>query len=147
MDEADDAADRMAITDVCTRYAFALDNQDWDQLRSCFLPDVTSVYHGVGALQGYDPIEELCRSALTPLDASQHLLGNHLVEVDGDEARSTCYFQAEHVRENAAGGTHLTIAGRYEDRLVRADDGWKIAHRHQTVLWMDGNIGVLSVDL
>jgi 3-phenylpropionate/cinnamic acid dioxygenase small subunit len=139
--------DRSAVVDVCTRYAFALDNHDWDALRACFLPDATSVYHGVGPLRGYDAIEGLCRAALTPLDASQHLLGNHLVEVDGDESRSTCYFHAMHVRGQAADGPQLVVAGRYDDRLVRTGQGWKIAHREQTVLWTSGNMGVLSVDV
>ena len=131
--------------DLCVGYAFALDDRDWDRLRACFTPDVTSVYHGVGELQGYDAIEELCRGALEQLDASQHLLGNHLVDVDGDEAEATCYFQAEHVRTGTEGGDNFTVAGRYDDRLVRTGDGWRIAHRRQTVLWMNGNPDVLSM--
>ena len=62
--------------------------------------------------------------------------------VDGDEARSSCYFQAEHFRAAAEGGTNFTVAGRYDDKVVRTEDGWKIAHRHQTVMWMNGNSGV-----
>ena len=139
---ADD--DQQAIVDVCVRYAYALDNHDWDQLRACFTPDVTSRYHGVGTLDGYDAIEDLCRRALAGLTASQHLLGNHLVSVDGDSARSTCYFQAQHVREGVDGGQNFTVAGRYDDRLLRTSEGWKISRREQTVLWVDGNSAVLS---
>ena len=104
--------DVQSIVDVCVRYAYALDNHDWDQLRGCFTPEVTSQYHGVGTLTGYDAIEALCRRALEGLTASQHLLGNHLVHVDGDSARATCYFQAQHVQDGLDGGPNFTVAGR-----------------------------------
>jgi 3-phenylpropionate/cinnamic acid dioxygenase small subunit len=145
MEKRDSRDDHQMIADLCVRYAFALDNRDWAALRECFTPNVTSVYHGVGALEGYDAIETLCRGALEQLDASQHLLGNHLVEVDGDAARATCYFQAEHVRSGTPGGDNFTVAGRYDDRLVRVGEGWKIAHRQQTVQWMNGNSAVLAM--
>ena len=32
-----------------------------------------------------------------------------------------------------------------DDKLVRTDDGWKIAERVQTVLWTDGNAAVLAL--
>ena len=35
-------------------------------------------------------------------------------------------------------------AGRYDDQLIRTDEGWKISRREQTVLWVDGNSAVLS---
>ncbi len=103
------SSDQQAVVDVCVRYAYALDGKDWAALRGCFLPDVTSEYHGVGELTRYQPIEDLCRRALEPLEASQHLLGNHLVELNGDEARHVCYFQAEHVR-TVPGGNNFTVA-------------------------------------
>lgn len=136
--------DVQRIVDVCVRYAYALDGHDWDQLRACFTPDVTGEYAGVGTLHGYDALEDLCRRALEGL-TTQHLLGNHLVEVDGDEARSTCYFHAQHVRADAEGGPNYTVAGRYADRLVRSDGGWKIAERVQTVSWTAGNPAVLTL--
>ena len=38
------------------------------------------------------------------------------------------------------------VAGRYEDRLVRTDAGWRIAHRTLTVMWTDGNVAVAHPD-
>ena len=85
-----------------------------------------------------------CRAALEPLDASQHLLGNHVVTVDGDEARSQCYLQAQHVRSGTPGGDNYIIAGTYTDELRRGTDGWKIARRRLTVTWTSGNPTVLA---
>ena len=95
------------------------------------------------AYRGYAGIEEVCRGALGPLTASQHLLGNHVVELDGDDGRATCYFQAQHVLTGTEGGDTYIVAGTYRDRVVRAPEGWKIAERQLTVLWTQGNERVL----
>jgi ketosteroid isomerase-like protein len=137
-------ADRQAIVDVCTTYALALDTRDWDRLRNCFTDDAVASYADPGAGYGYDAIETTCRAALEPLTSSQHLLGNHLVVVNGDEAESTCYFQAQHVKEGDPAGPLYTVAGRYDDRFVRTNRGWRIASRTLTVMWTLGNESVLS---
>ena len=136
--------DRQAIVDVCVSYALALDSRDWVRLRACFTEDAVADYSGLGINEGYQAIERTCRAALEPLTASQHLLGNHLVIVDGDRARSTCYFQAQHVREGLPDGTHHIVAGRYDDRFVRTAVGWRISHRTLSVMWTSGNPAVLE---
>jgi 3-phenylpropionate/cinnamic acid dioxygenase small subunit len=138
-----DILDRDAVTSVCVRYATALDTRDWELLRSCFTPDAKGDYGGIGALDGYEDFERVCRRALEPLAASQHLLGNFAVRVAGDEASATCYFQAQHVKPGTAGGDTYIVAGTYSDRHVRTADGWRIAHRTLTVTWTDGNPAVL----
>ena len=41
------------------------------------------------------------------------------------------------------GGDNYIIAGRYDDRVVRTPDGWRIAHRVLTVDWTEGNPAVV----
>jgi len=84
------------------------------------------------------------RGALEPLDASQHLLGNVVADIDGDSARCTCYFQAQHVRNGIPGGSTYIIAGSYTDALARTASGWKIAERVQVYVRRDGNRAVIS---
>ena len=136
--------DREAVVDVCVRYATALDRRDWSLLRSCFLADATGDYAGIGALSGYDQLERVCRRALEPLAASQHLLSNFAVVVDGNQATATCYLHAQHVRPGTPGGDTYVVAGTYTDRLVRTTDGWRIAHRRLDVTWTQGNPTVLA---
>src|SRR3954449_5736629 len=119
-------SDREQIVDLAVRYATALDSRDWDLLRTCFTPDAVAEYVGIGDCNGYDAIESLCKSALTPLDRTQHLLGNQVAEVNGDEATASCYLQAQHVRSGVPGGDKFIIAGKYIDRFVRTPDGWRI---------------------
>jgi ketosteroid isomerase-like protein len=137
-------SDRQEIADLCVRYTAALDTKDWALLESCFAPFPVFVHPG-GRLEGFPAILERTKAALTPLTATQHLLGNVVVHVDGDTARSVCYFQAQHVRTGAPGGETYIIAGRYTDTLTRAAArGWKITERVQTYIWRDGNRAVVA---
>lgn len=143
---ADLAVDRQEIVDTAVRYATALDNRDWALLRTCFTDDAVAEYGALGPSAGYAAIEATCRAALMPLDASQHLISNHVVEVDGDEATLASYVQAQHVRVAAPGGPNRIVAGRYDDRLTRTAAGWRIRHRRLTVIWTEGNPAVMNRD-
>jgi 3-phenylpropionate/cinnamic acid dioxygenase small subunit len=136
--------DERAIIDVCVRYATAIDDRDWERLRSCFLPDAVGVYHADRPLTGYPAIEEAVRTAVTPLSRTQHLVTNFTVVLDGDRATSRCYLHAQHVRAGLPGGETFVIAGRYSDRLVRTDDGWRIRERRLDRWWTAGNPAVTA---
>ncbi len=64
-------------------------------------------------IEGYDALVDVCRGALEPLDASQHLLGNLTVELDGDGAECECYLHAQHVRRRHGGRRQYVVAGTY----------------------------------
>jgi len=136
-------ADRQEIADLCVRYTTALDTRDWVLLESCFAAAPVFVHPG-GQLEGFPAILDRTRTALALLTATQHLLGTMVAEVDGDRARSVCYFQAQHVRAGTTGGETYIIAGRYADTLARTAGGWKITERIQTYLWRDGNRAVVA---
>jgi 3-phenylpropionate/cinnamic acid dioxygenase small subunit len=135
--------DRQEITDLCVRYTSALDTKDWALLESCFGPAPVFVHPG-GRLEGFPAILERTKAALTPLTATQHLLGNIVAEVDGDTAQSVCYFQAQHLRAGTPGGETYIIAGSYADTLTRTTGGWKITERVQAYLWRHGNRAVVA---
>ena len=93
---------------------------------------------------GYQAIEDTCRATLTPLTASQHLIGNVTVTLDGDAADCVSYLQAQHVKTGTPGGDNFIIAGRYRDRFVRTDEGWRIQERRLDGMWTAGNPAVLE---
>jgi 3-phenylpropionate/cinnamic acid dioxygenase small subunit len=138
--------DERAIVAVAHRYCRALDTKDWDALREVFVPDATGDLGGSATRVGVDDIIDRIRRALGRLDVSQHLVGNHEVSVDGDTATHRCYLQAQHVRKDAVGGPNYIVAGRYEDRFVRTDAGWRIEYRRLAVMWTDGNVGAVHGD-
>lgn len=134
--------DERNIVAVVTRYCRALDTKDWALLTTVFLADATADLGNPLRLEGVAAIVDRIRLALENLDDSQHLVGNHEVVVDGDSATHRCYLQAQHVRHAAVGGPNYIVAGRYEDRLLRTPDGWRIAHRTLVVMWTEGNLAV-----
>lgn len=131
------ADDRQAVIDLTIAYTWAIDAHNWDALRGIFLPDATALL--VDERVGIDSIIERISTALSPLDDSQHLIGNHQVRLNGDTATCRCYLQAQHVRRAAEGGPNFIVAGRYEDEMVRTTEGWRIRRRVLVVTWTDGN--------
>lgn len=134
-------ADQRAIIDLTINYCWTIDTHDWETLRDIFLPNATALLGD--ERDGIDSIIARITAALSPLDASQHIVANHQVNVHGDTATSRCYFQAQHVRRSADGGANYIVAGRYKDGLVRTDAGWRIERRDLLVDWTDGNIRVV----
>lgn len=136
-------ADRMAIIEITHRYCWALDSRDWALLDDVFVPDATAELRSATVLEGRDAIRDRIRRSVAPLDATQHTVTNHMIEVIGDTATSRCYLHSQHVRHAAEGGVLYVIAGRYEDRFVRTADGWRIAFRRLVEVWHDGNLAVV----
>jgi hypothetical protein len=141
------AADVAEIIQVTNRYCHAIDAHDWDTLRAkVFLPDAVMEFRPGDpdhVRSGIDGIVDYIAAALTPLDTSQHLVGSHVVDVDGDRATCRCYLHGQHVRKAADGGPHMIVALTYDDELVRTDGGWRIARRRLVPSWRAGNPEVL----
>lgn len=137
--------DRMEIIELLHRYATAIDDRDWVRLATCFTADAVALYGPVlGRQDGIAAIEKTCRASLEPLDASQHIIGTHEIELDGDRARARCYVHAQHTRAGTAGGDNFVIGATYLDELVRTPDGWRIRERELRILWQEGNPQVLG---
>ena len=136
------AEDRQAIVDLTIAYTWAIDGHHWEALRDIFLPDATALL--VDERVGIVSIIERISGALTPLDSSQHLIGNHQVRIDGDRATCRCYLQAQHVRQAAPGGPNFIFAGTYEDEIERTPAGWRIRRRVLSNIWTEGNPAVVG---
>ncbi|MFF9620073.1 nuclear transport factor 2 family protein [Streptomyces griseosporeus] len=134
-----DATDRLDVIDTCTRMAWYADQRDWDRLAGVFADKVTLDYT---SLNGGEPvtltpaqITDGWRAGLGVYDATQHLVGNHLVTVDGDSAVCTATFQAVHLKSD---GSRWTLGGTYRFDLARTGAGWRIAGVVMTAVWSDG---------
>ena len=78
---------------------------------------------------------EFAVGALKDHASNQHMIGNTLIDVEGDEAFGEVYFHAYHKVESEAGFDDLIVAGRYLDRYERRDGVWKMAYRSERVDW------------
>ena len=135
------ADDVQAIIDLTIAYCWAIDSKDWEALRSIFVPEATALLGD--ERDGIESIITRISTALGHLDASQHIISNHQIVLDGDAATSRCYLQAQHVRRAAEGSPNYIVAGRYLDSVVRTPAGWRIVRRDLLVDWTDGNVRVV----
>jgi 3-phenylpropionate/cinnamic acid dioxygenase small subunit len=122
-------SDHDLITDVLVRYATGIDTRDWALFRTCFTEDVQANYgEGVGRWEGVDGITEYMTFMHKDMLDTKHMLSNFVIEVDGDTASASTYVHAVLVVSHEP-LTWFEPVGRYEDRLVRTADGWRISHR------------------
>ena len=129
--DLDREVDRLAIMDLLIRYARSVDGHDFATMRSCFADDL--VFLNIGspdAQHGGDTYTETIRRLLVPFGATQHLLGNQVVEFDGDVARVETDLQATHFMAGDP-DTIMTLWASYVDDVARVGDGheWIITHR------------------
>jgi len=83
----------------------------WCVTRAVFTPDANAFYLDMPPCYGYQAIEDTCRTALEPMSATQHLISNVVVRLDGDRAESTRYLQARHVKAGTPGRRQLHHRG------------------------------------
>jgi hypothetical protein len=136
--------DRSAVVETITRVFWLTDHHRWDQLDALFADRVRLDYT---SLQGGEPAElapaEIVagwRATLGPLDAHQHLLANHLVEIGEGRASATASFQATHQFD----GETWTLGGDYAFELHRGDSGWRIQSMTMTAVWQTGDGGLVA---
>ncbi|MGE0066323.1 MAG: nuclear transport factor 2 family protein [Solirubrobacterales bacterium] len=127
--------DREAIYARLVAYSTALDDKNWALVEESFAPGGIVDYLEYGGEQSGPTIVEHLRGGLGGLDATQHLIANVAIELDGDTAASVCALQARHI----LGPDCYTLVGRYEDRLTRNGDLWEIAHRTLRVFYTEGD--------
>ncbi|MET9547255.1 nuclear transport factor 2 family protein [Streptomyces sp. NPDC006627] len=139
--------DRAAIVETCTRSAWSTDRRDWSAFREVFADEVDLDYT---SLNGGEPLHlprqsivDGWRTVLSGLDATQHLVGNHLVTVDGDTAECTASVLATHILANDRGEPIWTVGGHYRYRLARTHEGWRISGLRLTVDWTSGNRDIM----
>ena len=141
--------DRAEISDVQLRYATGLDSRDWPLFRSCFTDEIetdfTSVFGGEPRKVSADRWTEAARRSLSGLAATQHMITNHVITLNGDEATCVAYVQARHHLPNDTGGSDQVMYGYYTNRFVRTGQGWKIRSCKLTVTWMEGNMHIFKL--
>ncbi|TDI58197.1 MAG: nuclear transport factor 2 family protein [Alphaproteobacteria bacterium] len=130
-------------------YAVGIDTHDWALLRSIFTDEITmdfSSYSGQpSATTTADDWVAGCKLLFMGLDATQHVMTNPIVDVDGDVATQRMYMKAEHFLQNDQGSPDFALAGYYDDKLIRTSDGWRIEAVTLTILWNRGNRHIMEL--
>ncbi|MFT4825747.1 MAG: hypothetical protein ACJASY_002018 [Halioglobus sp.] len=132
-DPVQDLLAKQSIYELSCRYMRALDRTDAHLLRSVFFDDAYCEYGFVNGAPG--PFIDYAIEALKGHVANQHMIGNVLIELEGDEAFGEVYFQAYHKVEGERGFEDIVISGRYLDRYEKREGEWKMAYRSERVDW------------
>ncbi|MCX4094306.1 nuclear transport factor 2 family protein [Nocardia sp. alder85J] len=133
-------ADRLAVIDTVIAYATAVDARDWESFAALYTADAVWEYRA-GGERWVGPAAIVARvRGVEKFDATQHYVTNHVVDVHGDEAGHTCYYEARHLR----GDRQFVAGGRYRDRLRRTGSGWRIAERTLLGVWSEGDPSILG---
>lgn len=118
------ADDRTALVERLADFAAATDARQWQTIATLLCDDAIA-YGATGPVA----VVERMQAHLGGVGPTQHLLGNHRVHVDGDEARTFTYARVHHVGAGPMTGSFYECLGEYDDRWVRTDTGWRISRR------------------
>ncbi|MYW68623.1 nuclear transport factor 2 family protein [Streptomyces sp. SID8379] len=129
--------DRLAIDELVTDYAVAVDDGDWAAYRALFAPDGRADYRAAGGVEGgAEEIAQWLTRTMGLFPMRQHLIVNRRLSFGpldrdiGDTAR----VQADYINPmrftgtDEGGAPDFVCGGRYAFGLVRTHSGWRM-HR------------------
>ncbi len=97
----------------------------------------------VSSFTGHDELGRI-PALITRYARTFHLVGNHLYDIQGDEATGEVYCSAHHLTSGPNGDTDYVMLIRYQDRYRRDPEGqWLISDRGVVVDWNEIHAGVL----
>jgi hypothetical protein len=127
--------DKQTIYEVLLRYCRGIDRVDMELVRSCYHPG--AIDHHTGFEGDRDEFVLWVEPALRRFAGTMHMVGNHLVDIDGDVGHSETYCTAFHVADPAAPeSVGVTTGLRYVDRFERWDGEWRIVERFALREWV-----------
>ncbi len=134
MDKLQTLLERDAVQRVLTSYANALDtHQPQRILTEVFAPEADVDYSAAGGIKG-SPAELVnwLGEAMSKFDGWQHLLGNFVIDVEGDTAtsRTECFNPLQ------SKDATVLVGCCYHDSLLKVGGQWRIVRRKLSVSWM-----------
>ncbi|MFB6560962.1 MULTISPECIES: nuclear transport factor 2 family protein [unclassified Streptomyces] len=130
--------DRLAIDEVVTGYAVAVDDGDWDAYRALFTASGRVDYSSAGGIEG--PVAEVAdwlAETMTLFPVRQHLIVNRLIRLEdlGGSPGDSAEVRADFLNPMRLAGPdsdavvtspNFVAAGRYGFELARTRDGWRL---------------------
>ena len=143
------AEDKLAVAECVYRYATGVDTRDWALYRSLFADEIEIDFSSYGPGQpavtmAADDWVAGLKPLFGGLAATQHMMSNPLVELEGDSAEITMYVRAHHVFDPEDPESYYTIGGYYRNRLVCEGGDWKLVRVHLNVSWRLGHPEIMD---
>jgi len=131
--------DSREIVQLINLYAFAVDTQRWDLFDRIFTDGCEADFSKTAHWQDRASFKRDFGAFHAVFDSTQHIMSNHIVQVDGDQAQAFTYGTWRLIRRAAEGLPLWDGSGWYDDALVRTAEGWRIAKRTCRVVYWTGN--------
>jgi uncharacterized protein (TIGR02246 family) len=120
--------DKDAIRELLANYCFHVDGGDFDKWAGLFTEDATFDVGPLGKVQGREAIRKFVGTRNTAGQPTpyKHCTINSVIRVNGNEAHAESYIFVLNGGEHAI---TTSVAGRYEDLLVKQGDQWRFRAR------------------
>ncbi len=135
--------DYTSIINAVNGIAIFADLRDWNRCRQSFTDqvefDYTSLMGGKPtAIAADKQMQQWLDFFKSTFKSTQHIIGSHVVSVDGNTATCVSNFQAHHTYLDAKKGTWI-LSGVYNHDLVRVGNAWKVSKMKMTWIWENGS--------
>ncbi|MBV9870281.1 MAG: nuclear transport factor 2 family protein [Frankiaceae bacterium] len=136
--------DQWEIRQLIERYANGADRADGEAVAELFADDAELVVwldprdaKPTSTRRGPAEIATAI-SWMERYHATQHVISNSVVDIDGDTARGDTRCTAHHVQDqdNDQGPEDRILFIRYSDDFVRVDGSWRFSRRELRVQWI-----------
>ncbi len=114
------------------RYATGIDRRDWVLFRTCFTDDCFADYGPIGVWHDAASITDWMERVHARCGHTMHRITNQTIAPSADGATTRSYVSALVLGPDNRSG--IEGIGYYDDELVRAEQGWKIAKRRFTMV-------------
>ena len=134
MTETHSELDKLKISELLSRAAYALDERDVDMLSACFSKEANFTMRiaggdMIGPFEGREGIMKLMTDSLDQqTDKRRHVISNIFFESSQDNNVSVVSNLTLFATEN--GEIQLLSAGIYHDNVVKINDNWEVCRRH-----------------
>ena len=129
------------IIELLNGFAMSVDKRDYKALLSCLTDEVNFDYSALGRTfsRSADNFVSEVKEGHRGIDGIQHVTSNHLIELEVSSAFCECNYIASHSIRSADEELLWSLGGRYDYRLIRTGDGWKISQCKIHVAWSSGD--------
>ncbi len=120
-------ADREEIKELTARYCWHVAHGEGEAVARLFTDDgVLEVANAdFKPVRGGEALLKFYRASVREPEVAIPFIQNHIIEVNGDNAKGTCAIEARFSRD----GESVTAAGYYEDTYRRERGKWRFAER------------------
>jgi L-rhamnose isomerase len=134
---------KQEIIELTYKYSWAIDSNNINLLDEVFTENATGNFIG-NFCNNRDEIKNFIEKNLK-YHITQHLVSNHLIEINKDTARNKCQLSAQHVLDPKKNSPNYLLIAHYNDLLIRTPNGWRIDHRELVATWSQGELDTPGV--